>query len=153
MGNGPDRKVRHAQFFQTAFSVVNGKPLSERVGPSQQYIVYHPQRVGPGAKRAAHSRAVRQRQAVRLGGDQRWRPGHERRECHAGPPPGAEATAQLSDCRVETDVGFPAAVVSLERLLGRERTGPEDVSVENLKRYGLRSITHSYRRLDREETS
>lgn len=127
MGNGPDGKVRHAQLFQAALPVVDGEPLPERVGPAQQYVVDHAQRVGPGAQRAAHRRAVRQRQAVRLGGDQRRRPGHERRERHGGAAPRPEAAAQLADCRVEADVRFPAAVVPLERLLGRERAGPEDV--------------------------
>lgn len=134
VGDGPKGKVRHAQLFQAALPVVDGEPLPERVGPSQQYVVDHAQRVGPRAQRAAHRRAVRQRQAVRLGGDQRRRPGHERRERHGGAAPGAERAAQLADCRVEADVRFAAAVVPLERLLGRERAGPEDVSAGRKKK-------------------
>lgn len=102
MGNGPGGKVRHAQFFEAALPVAYGKPLPERVGPPQQYVVDHAQRVGPRPERAAHRRAVRQRQAVGLGSDQRRWPGHERRESHARPPSGIET--QLSDRRVETNV-------------------------------------------------
>jgi len=126
VGQLADGEVRHAQLLEAALPVAYGQALSQRVGPPQQYVVHHAQRVGPGPQRAAHRRAVRQRQAVGLGGHQRRRPGHERRERHAGAAPGT-AEAQLSDRRVEADVRLAPAVVPLERFLRRERAGPQDV--------------------------
>lgn len=126
--------MRHAQLLQAALAVAHGQALPERVGPAQQYVVDHAQRVGPGPERAAHRRAVRQRQAVGLGGDQRRRPGHERRERHAGAAPGPAEPAQLADRRVEADVGLAPAVVPLERLLRRERAGPQYVPADRKHR-------------------
>lgn len=134
VAGGPDREMRHAQLLQAALAVAHGQALPERVGPAQQYVVDHAQRVGPGPERAAHRRAVGQRQAVGLGGDQRRRPGHERRERHAGAAPGPAEAAQLADRRVEADVGLAPAVVPLERLLRRERAGPQYVPADRKHR-------------------
>lgn len=124
--------MREAEFLEAALARRSAQSVAQRVGPAQQNVVDDAQRVGASAQRAGDGRAVRQRERIRFGGDERRRPAVRRWEADADADAGAASRAQLQlRLRAEADVGLATAVVPLERLLRREWTRPNDVAASN----------------------